>query len=69
MAGNSHEFCTKITGKEGAHFNDKSRQGQDSGERLGITKSTQLVLYFSELPIISYEFSKGKGIYKKFIKT
>jgi hypothetical protein len=27
-----------------------------------------LVLYFSELPIISYDFSKIKTIYKSFLK-
>jgi hypothetical protein len=33
-----------------------------------VTNLYKLVLYFSELPIISYEFLKIKTIYKTFLK-
>jgi hypothetical protein len=32
-------------------------------------KPTQLVSYFSELPIISYDFSKAETFIKSFIKS
>jgi hypothetical protein len=43
VAGCGHESYTKNAGKKGALFKDKSREGQDSGERLEIMKPTQVV--------------------------
>jgi hypothetical protein len=43
MAGCGHESYTKNAVQKGAQFKDKSREGQDSGERLDIMKPTQVV--------------------------
>jgi hypothetical protein len=45
-----------------------SREGHDSGEHLEIMKPTKLVSYFSKIPIISYDFSKGKAFIKHLLK-
>jgi hypothetical protein len=42
VAGCGHESYTKNVGQKGARFKDKSREGQDSGERLDIMKPTQV---------------------------
>jgi hypothetical protein len=42
VAGCGHESYTKNTGQKGARFKDKSREGQDSSERLKIMKPTQV---------------------------
>jgi hypothetical protein len=43
VAGCGHNSYTKNAGLKGARFKDKSREGQDSGERLEIVKPTQVV--------------------------
>jgi hypothetical protein len=42
VAGCGHESYTKNAGQKGARFKDKSREGQDSSERLKIMKPTQV---------------------------
>jgi hypothetical protein len=43
VAGCGHESYTKNAGQKGARFKGKSKEGQDSGERLEIMKPTQVV--------------------------
>jgi hypothetical protein len=68
VAGSGHEFYTRNAGQKRAQFKGKSREGQDSGERLGIMKPTQLVSYFSKLPIVSSNFSKVKALIKQLLE-